>query len=177
METQQNYDSDINSDGKSTFQSNGLSDDQREVLDSVPIPHSVDIKIEDAKSIPVEAIEMNNAFELSKSLYQNVLSPQLEENEDLKRKHKKLLMEELFKILKCQFIFTYIFVIILLIGALFSNFLKINENIVLGIISFVKFYITSIIVELLSILFFIVKNVFDKSIVDLIKNFDKRNSK
>ena len=44
-------------------------------------------------------------------------------------------------------------------------------------ISFMKFYITSIIVELISILFFIVKNVFDTSIIDLFKNFDKNKEK
>lgn len=60
------------------------------------------------------------------------------------------------------------------VGILFSSQLMISELIVSKIIGFIEFYITSIVVELLSILFFIVKNVFDKSIVDLIKNFDTR---
>lgn len=55
----------------------------------------------------------------------------------------------------------------------FNQFLGINENVISEIFEFSKFYITSIVAELIAILFFIVKNVFDKSIVDLFKNFDK----
>lgn len=154
-----------------------LSEDQKAVLSSVNIPNKLDIKITNADSVSSETVQMNEAFELSRKLYQDVLSPQLEKNEELKREQKKELMSKIFKILKWQFIFTYFFVAIILLGSLLSGNLKISENIILNIISFVKFYITSIIVELLSILFFIVKNVFDKSIVDLIKNFDKRSSK
>lgn len=84
-------------------------------------------------------------------------------------------MNNIFKILNIQFRFMYVFMFILLIGIILSNHLNISDSIIGNIIDLLKFYITSIIVELLSILFFIVKNVFDKSIVDLIKNFDKQN--
>lgn len=149
-----------------------LSAEQKEVLNSVKVPDELNIQINNAIPIPPESIQMNSAFELARKIYQEVLSPQLEENEKLKRHHKKILMDNIFKILKWQFIFTYIFVLILIVGILFSSFLVISENIIQYVIRFVEFYITSIVVELLSILFFIVKNVFDKSIVDLIKNFD-----
>lgn len=150
-----------------------LSNDQRIVLDSVSIPQQLIIKVEETHSISKDAVEMNKSFELARMMYQDVLSPQLEKNERLKRKHKKKLMNELFKILKLQFIFTYIFVIILIIGTLCSSYLHISESVVQNVYKFVELYITSIVVELLSILFFIVKNVFDRSIVDLIKDFDK----
>lgn len=148
--------------------------EQEEVLKSASIPNSVDVKIKTSKSISKDAIDMNNAFRLSELIYKDVLSPQLQENEILKREHKKNLMKKLFSIIKWQFIATYTFVLILLISIMFSEILNISESVVLAIIKFLEFYITSIIVELIAILFFIVKNVFDKSIVELIKNFDKR---
>lgn len=154
-----------------------LSDDQKIVLDSVSVPPRLNIKIENAPSISKDALQMNESFELARIMYQDVLSPQLQENEKLKREQKKELMEKLFKILSFQFIFTYAFVFILIIGTFASSFFNISENIIQNVFKFVEFYITAIVVELLSILFFIVKNVFDTSIVDLIKNFDKRKRK
>lgn len=154
-----------------------LSDDQRAVLDFATVPQDLNIKIENASSVSKETIQMNEAFELARIMYQDVLSPQLQENENLKRKQKEDLMKQLFEILNIQFKCTYIFVILLIIGALGSSFLNISENIVHNIINFVEFYITSIVVELLTILFFIIKNVFDTSIVELIRNFDKRKPK
>ena len=106
-------------------------------------------------------------------IYQKVLGPELQENESLKREQKKALMNNIFKILKWQFIFTYVFVTVLLAAVLFSAFLKIEASTISTIIKFIQFYITSIVVELISILFFIVKSVFDKSIVELFRNFDR----
>lgn len=151
-----------------------LSPEQLEVINDVPIPEEVTIKIEEPKSISKDVQDMNNAFKLSELIYKDVLSPQLSENEQLKREHKTLLMNNIFKILKWQFIFTYVFVALLLGSILLSGVLSISENMLIEIIGFVKYYIGAIVIELLSILLFIVKSVFDKSIVDLIKDFDKR---
>ena len=120
---------------------------------------------------------MNEAFAMKQRLYEKVLAPQLEENEKLKREQKTDLMNNIFIILKWQFIATYVFVLVVLIALLCSTLLGIPEKVAIEAISFIKFYITSIIVELISILFFIVKNVFDTSIVDLFKNFDKSKDK
>lgn len=119
------------------------------------------------------ATDMNKDFAMKQRLYEKVLAPQLEENEKLKRDHKTTLMTNIFKILKGQFRITYIFIVVVLIAMLFSSKLDISDKIAVEVLSFVKFYITSIIVELISILFFIVKNVFNTSIADLFKNFDK----
>lgn len=156
---------------KNTFT---LTDEQQMVMKSVSVPQQIDVQIKEPQKISQEALQMNESFDYVQKMYQEVLSPQLELNENLKREHKKLLMGRIFKLLKWQFIFTYIYVIILFLGILFSSYLKLSEDIVNNIINFIEFYISSIVVELLSILFFIVKNVFDKSIVDLIKNFDKK---
>lgn len=153
---------------------NKISFAQREVLNSITVPRNVKIEITQPKRA-IEIAEMNSTFGLISKIYKDVLSPQLELNEELKRKHKTSLMYNIFHLLKIQFGFTYVFVFVLLVGILASHFLGISEHTIDSIIKFIQFYITSIVVELISILFFIVKNVFDKSIVDLLKNFDKQD--
>lgn len=120
--------------------------------------------------------EMNNFFDKRYAIYEKVLSPELKANEALKRTHKTDLMQNLFKILKVQFGFMYGFITLFLIYICASNWLNISDDVIFKIITFIEFYITSIIVELISILFFIVKNVFDKSIFDLFKNFDTKDT-
>ena len=153
-----------------------LTEDQKTIQKYIPIPDNLDIEINESESVSRDVLEMNQAFELSQYLYKEVLSPELKENEELKRTQKRELMTKLFKVIKWQFICTYISVsvIIIIIGA--SSFLSLSSDIVEKIITFMKFYITTIVGELIAILFFIVKNVFDTSIVELIKNFDKRKS-
>lgn len=118
--------------------------------------------------------DINDAFASKQRLYENVLAPQLEQNEELKRKQKQELTKKVFTILKWQFIATYVFVLVIIIIIAASNWLKLSDAIIGRIIDFIQFYITSIIAELIAILFFIVKNVFDKSIVDLFSNFDSK---
>ena len=96
------------------------------------------------------------------------------ENEKLKRQQKKDLMNKIFSLLKIQFIFTYSLMTLSIIAIIFSHFLLISDGTIALLIDLFKFYVTAIIGELIAILFFIVKNVFDKSIVDLISNFDKK---
>lgn len=129
-----------------------FSHEQLEILNNVPIPNILNIQIQNADPASKEVLEMNSYFELAQKMYKDVLSPQLEQNEILKREHKSLLMTNIFKILKWQFGFTYIFVFILIVGSLFSHWLHLSDTIVQYIIKFVEFYITSIVVELLSIL-------------------------
>lgn len=148
----------------------------------IVFPNEQTVNIEydrtDEDNAKSDIVEMNTYFELKRRIYENVLSPQLEKNEELKRSHKTTLMTNIFKILKWQFIFTYIFIFILLSAVVFSNIVfKLDTKIIETIIKFIEFYITSIVVELISILFFIVRNVFDKSIVDLFSNFDGSKKK
>lgn len=157
-----------------------LSSDQEEVLRNVEIPDTVNVHIQNAfnsSSNENDIRDMNNRFKLSQKIYEDVLAPQLEENEKLKRDQKKTLIKKLFNLLFFQFIVTYIFVLMLILSIIFSGKLDLSEKIILNLIKFTEFYITSIVVELISILFFIVKNVFDTSIVELLKGFDKRNEK
>lgn len=144
---------------------------------NIPIPNQPEVDLEMPNSDSDMISGMNEAFAMKQRLYEKVLAPQLEENEKLKRGQKTDLMNNIFIILKWQFIATYVFVFVVLIALLCSTLLGIPEKLAIEAISFIKFYITSIIVELISILFFIVKNVFDTSIVDLFKNFDKSKDK
>ena len=115
---------------------------------------------------------VNTRFATVNKLYENVLAPELMKNEDLKRSQKKDLMDKIFSILKGQFIATYICVFGIIVMIACSKMLGLSDISIKQIIGFMEFYITSIVAELIAILFFIVKNVFDKSIVDLFKNFD-----
>ena len=153
-----------------TNENNDLTPDQEEVLRNIGIPNTVNVHIQDYfdNSIKDKDIkEMNNRFKLSQKIYEDVLAPQLEENENLKREQKRTLVDKLFKLLAFQFIVTYIFVFMLILSIIFSGKLTLSENVILNLMKFIEFYITSIVVELISILFFIVKNVFDTSIVEL----------
>lgn len=159
-------------------------DDLNDIIHTsgIVFPNEQIVDIEDNKidgdNTKSDVDEMNAYFELRQRIYEEVLSPQLEKNEELKRIHKNVLMTNIFKILKWQFIFTYLFVSALLIAVVLSNIIfNLNTEVIKIIVKFIEFYITSIVVELISILFFIVRNVFDKSIVDLFRNFDNTKKK
>lgn len=136
---------------------------------SVEIPESDYIKDKEDSAIK----EMNDFFEKRYIIYKDILAPELRKNEELKRIHKSNLMNNIFKLLKFQFIATYILIVIFVLMIAFNRVCNITEDVITQIFDFLKFYITSIVAELIAILFFIVKNVFDKSIVELFKNFDK----
>ncbi len=165
------------------METNRITNEQIAAIESatknISIPNQPEVNLETPNSNSDSDMisGMNEAFAMKQRLYENVLAPQLEKNEDLKRGQKTVLMKNVFVILKYQFIATYVFVFVVLVALLFSALLGISEKLAIEAISFIKFYITSIIVELISILFFIVKNVFDTSIVELFKNFDNKEKK
>lgn len=142
----------------------------------IAVPESQEVEVEsdsthDDDNATVN--EMNQFFKERYAIYQDLLGPELKENEELKRKQKKKLMKNIFRLLKYQFIATYCFVFVFILMIALNYVLHISENVIVEIAGFLKFYITSIVAELIAILFFIVKNVFDRSIYDLFKNFDK----
>lgn len=157
---------------------NGISNLSEELIDEMyselPDSTQADSVASVSEEENIVASELNDDFSYKQRLYENVLAPQLEKNEDLKRKQKEELTGKVFAILKWQFIATYGFVLLIILIIAASNWLKLSDTIIGRIIDFIQFYITSIIAELIAILFFIVKNVFDKSIVDLFSNFDSK---
>lgn len=108
-----------------------------------------------------------------------VLSPEIEENEDKKRRHKDLLLGMMGAFLVFQFLVTAILVIdsgffimlCHLIGKPFSD-----ETIKI-IFKFIGVYITSVVIELIAILNYIVQKVFDTSVADLFAIFKDGQTK
>ena len=123
-----------------------------------------------AKSIIKNA---NNKFLL------DVLSPQIKQNEEKKRKHKDWLMKAMGAFLLLQFI-----LVAVIVG--YSGFWIVkshtdknpfSDSTIQLIFTFIGAYITSVVVELIAILKYIVKNVFDTSIAGMVNNFkDYKNT-
>lgn len=133
---------------------------------------SATTKISDAETVKL----LNENFAMKSKIYQNVLAPELSRNEELKRSQKEKLMDKINKLISFQFKAMVVIIAILLIIIAFSNrVFNLDKEIIKELISFLRFYITAIIAELIAILFFIVKNVFDKSIIELFSNFDNDN--
>lgn len=96
------------------------------------------------------------------------LSPEIRENEKAKRLHKFVLLGLLASFLVIQFISVYS------MSAKIVEYAITNDSryeIVKALLAFISAYITSVVVELIAILNYIVKNVFDSSIADLVKIF------
>lgn len=99
------------------------------------------------------------------------LNPQLAQNEEQKRIFKENLMKYIRRILVAQMILVSIPILMVFVNiCLDIPFMKtIEKEQIQTLFSFLKYYIGAIIVEFIAMLFFIVKYVFDKSIVDLTK--------
>lgn len=122
-------------------------------------------------------IKKNDHEAINKILLET-LAPQLSKNEEQKRAFKKALTIYIIVILSIQ-IAIFLLVIIIFTLAHCLN-IEIFKNITIEqlehLLSFLKYFITAIVAEFIAMLFFIVKFVFDKSIVDLITQlFDKKD--
>ena len=109
----------------------------------------------------------------------DVLSPEIKANEEKRRKHKDWLMIIMGAFLMFQFA-----MVALMIA--YSGYwvirLQVNntpfaDSTLQIIFTFIGTYITSIIVELIAILRYIVKNVFDTSIAGMVKDVKKKRKR
>lgn len=106
------------------------------------------------------------------------LSPQLNENETQKRQFKEKLMKYIQIVLIIQLIVVGVSFLAIIVSVCFGVSHKVFVDNLGSILNFLQYYITAIIVEFIAMLFFIVKFVFDKSIVELLSNtIDKKNKK
>lgn len=103
----------------------------------------------------------------------NILSPEIQRNEKKKRIHKDWLMWIMGGFIFLQFIIVAVMVC-------YSGYHIINSHIngnpfsdstIKIIATFIGTYITSVIIELIAILNYIVKNVFDTSVAGMVNNF------
>ncbi len=123
----------------------------------------------------------NNLETFIKNFNNNILEkslmPELIENEKQKRKFKKIVLTRV-----CLFIILYsvlmlvsllLLVLALTIGS--NKYPNINVNLCSKLIEFMKFFVTASLCEFIAMLYVIVKYVFDKSIVKLVKLFKEDN--
>lgn len=109
-----------------------------------------------------------------------ILSPEITENEKKKRAHK----DTLINIVKIFLISQFILLAVLIIGTIVMIFVfhGLKNDLELSyidiIIKFICAYITSVVVEVIAMLKFIVENVFDTSITGLVEFYkDKTKEK
>lgn len=102
-----------------------------------------------------------------------VLSPQIEKNEIKKRKHKDILLISIAIFLVFQFgtVYYLVFKTITTIFDCHIDNKPLDLELIKIMLTFTTGYITSIVVELVAILKYIVKNVFDTSIAELVEKF------
>ena len=131
------------------------------------------IRYDDDSSKSQNIKDLVNKF--NETIYRKTLIPQLNKNENQKRKHKLYLLIGIG-----IFIVIQILVLSAVIGIFVANitldltiFKDLNLDVTDKLLDFLKYYIGATVVEVLGILFFIVKNVYDTSIVDLFKDFSK----
>lgn len=103
----------------------------------------------------------------------DILSPQISKNEQAKRSHKVVLIILLTLFLIIQFLSVYN-----ITGSVINYGIseKVDHEILKTLLAFVSAYITSVVVELIAILKYIVKNVFDTSISELVKLFKEQEN-
>lgn len=134
---------------------------------------NVDI-VEESNKLTTESIikNANNKFLL------DVLSPEIRENEKKKRKHKDWLMVAMGCFLFLQFV-------VVMIMVFYSGYWIVKSHITQNpfsdstiqlIFTFISAYITSVIIELIAILRYIVKNVFDTSIAGMVNKFSDNDT-
>ena len=128
----------------------------------------------DKEEAPKGIIDNSNNYFLIK-----ILSPEITENENKKRKHK----DTLINMIKIFLISQLCVVGILTIGIITMVFVfhGLANDIALKYINmmfkFVSVYITSVVVELIAMLNYVVKNVFDTSITQLVESYKEVTKK
>lgn len=107
------------------------------------------------------------------------LAPEVSKNEEKKRDHKDKLIKYVSIFLGTQFIIIFILIMIVIVSIIVFHALKndFSSGIINMLFAFFGTYITSVIVELIFILKYIVVNVFDTSISALMEVFTKSNNK
>ncbi len=119
---------------------------------------------------------MNAEFGLINTLYTS-LSTEVAQNEVKKRELKGNLLKGVFKLLYAQTAVTFLIFILILGGIILSGTqvglldINLSQDTINNLIKFVTYYITTVVAEVLGMLYFIVKNVFNESITELFNNF------
>lgn len=153
------------------------SDEENDFLDSYSNSNSNESPKLDTDSVgqAYADIAREDHAALNKMLLEK-LSPQLEHNESQKRGFKRRIMNYILNVLNIQLGFFIVIVVLFSVAFCFDFgfFKNITLDQLKQITIFLEFYVSAIIAEFIAMLFFIVKFVFDKSIVDLIMELFKK---
>ena len=144
--------------------------DKDNVVDNTDVPTvAKNASIEDIKAQIIK-----DDHDAINKLMLHILSPQLSDNEIQKRSFKEDLMKYIKGVLIAQLIVVGIAFLSVCLAICFGINNQILVNNITKIFDFLQYYITAIILEFIAMLFFIVKFVFDKSIVGLLSDTIKK---
>ena len=115
-----------------------------------------------------ETDSINTISDVNNKVLLDTLSPEVSKNEITKRVHKYILIGVLFLFLIIQFVTVAIISYQIIQYGIQP---EANIDILNSLLKYAGVYITSVIVELVAILKYIVQNVFDSSLSDLVKVF------
>lgn len=107
------------------------------------------------------------------------LAPQIRKNERMKRQHKDRLIKYLALFLGLQFAFVFIIIIMAIASIIYFHATNnpLSQGMINILFAFFGTYLTSVVVELIYILKYIVEQVFDTSISSLTKVFGGKDDK
>lgn len=143
------------------------------LLQQIPVKTEVELGKEDPVNEDDEVNEKNSKLQTDKTIIN-----QFKKDELQKRQFKKILLNTVCVFVGVQTVFMNGVVIFAIISFIckpnFWMFRSLNTEEMHILVSFIEFYISSTIVELLGMLFFIVKNVFDKTLKDMFENNSRK---
>nr|DAU86629.1 MAG TPA: hypothetical protein [Caudoviricetes sp.] len=129
---------------------------------------------------PAQTVDANQIIANNNTMtIAEAIPHEITKNEEKKREHKDLLLKIVMWFLGLQFGLFFLLltgvIVCLIIGHMTNKPFPIEMTTM--IFDMLKIYLTSIIVELISMLYFIVKNVFDTTIPDLAKQLTNNKNK
>ena len=136
---------------------------------------SNNIDLSPAQTVDANQIIANN----NTTTIAETIPHEITKNEEKKREHKDLLLKIVMWFLGVQFGLFFLLltgvIVCLIIGHMIDK--PFPTEMTTMIFDMLKIYLASIIVELISMLYFIVKNVFDTTIPDLAKQLTNNKNK
>ena len=128
---------------------------------------------------PAQTVDANQIIANNNTTIAETIPHEITKNEEKKREHKDLLLKIVMWFLGVQFGLFFLLltgvIVCLIIGHMIDK--PFPTEMTTMIFDMLKIYLASIIVELISMLYFIVKNVFDTTIPDLAKQLTNNKNK
>lgn len=130
-------------------------------------------------NIPQESVNIDSIVVYSNNeALGDAVTTEITKNEEKKREHKDLLLKLVAWFLGLQFGLFFLLLSGVIVMIVVAHMVKMDfsMDVINSVFDMLKMYLTSIIVEMISMLYFIVRNVFDTTIPDLAKQFATKDS-